>query len=1191
MFGLDAGSSVSSASPINSAASSQMVYKYSTYSDSAFFSELLMLPGFASQCSFDIYAQLNDNLGLEWLTFASSCIGLRLGKLEFISDFAHYGEIKGLSTNSLLTQDYNILTRSFLVPSDVQLGSFFQIFKDPSKPCLTLYYTASSSEVSGILSSVNITVFDSEINSDIVIKGNSLTFQGETTIFQHYPVLLTGMTSMADPWSEVAMDIEGSLMQEGYIKPLNAYLAEFIVKKANETMTKRANAKANLDNSQELLNSLQDQFAAAEAQTNALADEYESALNEITYWNEITSNAETNYNQALQDHAISQDVVDALQSSCPTGACEQVCIPGINCTTCYNQTVLMESGKCPTYKTVTEKQVTYQYFQTKGWRYELRTYTCWGMVRVGLYCTAFSKVCTKVVCASYIEWSSKPVEIEVTKVVKEDTPCIVQVYDETAPGECCQEYPCAATVPDPQCVATKAQCQAALDAAQTQLSSDAADLTELYQTYQNAKANLTAAEVTAASKKIELDSAQQQLMILSPALETSELAFQTSQTYYDQVLQETSSSQLLIDMLSTTEDASDILSITHMSFDERIHTDTPIAFPLTISYSSAASSYQTSAVVNFESPKELVVRGFSEMVVNHFLTSANGNLNGRRKRQLITIETNNLYQQFQERCADLYNMKTYFTQIASTMNSSMKSLEQTLFLIHNISDAADSLMNSSKSIPELEEVYSAFASNASNASSSLAALAETNAFPRWQTTMQLLHNSSVTVGGYPCVGFSDCLQVAADVVQVLLEDSPGDDAYTLLTELLGNKDGLLELGYVKDLTLQEALSRLDYMVSIINATHGLGYWCAEPPEIVENPPLEVNISIGAMFTLACRANSSLPTTYQWKKDGLLLNVPKKEVLTFLNVQMVEAGNYSCVASNAVGSTSSLATRVNVYYAPIFNGTITDTESIEGNDNGVNLACDAHSWPPPGWRWLYRASSSDDWKEVEGVDVNVLPLDNPSLEDEGWYMCVAENWMGNATSDPIYLTILPVAIVRIKYPITFEVDYSGQLSQDQQTDSGSTLELNLEPIVTALETSLGLNLTQIENMEVVSVNDTANQFSISLDLIMPQLVPFDLPAMTFEDLLQFATPAMMEVMEAAVLLPQVLTEPGISITTDEGQYQIVNTSLVFGTRAFTCPQGYRLHDSLILCGKYSNVCFMYKTVPLYFIVILLLVNVY
>ena len=188
-----------------------MTYKYSTYSDGAFFSELFMLPGFASQCPFDIYVQLNDNFGVEWLTFASSCIGLRLGKLEFISDFAHYGEVKGLSTQSTLTQDYIILTRSFLNPPDLQLGSFFQIFQHPSNPCLTLYYTSSSSDVSGILASVNITVFDSEINSDVVIEGSSLTFQGATTIFQHYPVLITGSTSTTDPWSDIAMDIEGSL--------------------------------------------------------------------------------------------------------------------------------------------------------------------------------------------------------------------------------------------------------------------------------------------------------------------------------------------------------------------------------------------------------------------------------------------------------------------------------------------------------------------------------------------------------------------------------------------------------------------------------------------------------------------------------------------------------------------------------------------------------------------------------------------------------------------------------------------------------------------------------------------------------------------------------------------------------------------------------------------------------------------
>ena len=188
----------------------------------------------------------------------------------------------------------------------------------------------------------------------------------------------------------------------------------------------------------------------------------------------------------------------------------------------------------------------------------------------------------------------------------------------------------------------------------------------------------------------------------------------------------------------------------------------------------------------------------------------------------------------------------------------------------------------------------------------------------------------------------------------------------------------------KNLTLNDADSRLQQIAGIMDRLNDIEYWCAGLPEFTKNPTAEVNISVSKTLSLVTSVHQSdLPVSYQWKRNGVLLSGQQYNTLTLPNIQMVDSGKYECLATTDKGTVTSLPSTVNVYYAPVFNLTLTSSVVREGNENGVNFACDAHSWPPPIWSWYTRPNTSVEWQRIPELDSNFLPLLNPHLDQEGW----------------------------------------------------------------------------------------------------------------------------------------------------------------------------------------------------------------
>jgi len=99
-----------------------------------------------------------------------------------------------------------------------------------------------------------------------------------------------------------------------------------------------------------------------------------------------------------------------------------------------------------------------------------------------------------------------------------------------------------------------------------------------------------------------------------------------------------------------------------------------------------------------------------------------------------------------------------------------------------------------------------------------------------------------------------------------------------------------------------------YTVKVSNANGSILSAAAElsvlgPPAITTEPQSQT-VGVGATVTFLVTATGAAPLSYQWSSDGQPLPGATNASLTLTNVIRVEAGSYSVVVSNAVGSVTS-----------------------------------------------------------------------------------------------------------------------------------------------------------------------------------------------------------------------------------------------------------------------------------------------
>ncbi|XP_055948043.1 fibroblast growth factor receptor 2-like isoform X1 [Argiope bruennichi] len=203
----------------------------------------------------------------------------------------------------------------------------------------------------------------------------------------------------------------------------------------------------------------------------------------------------------------------------------------------------------------------------------------------------------------------------------------------------------------------------------------------------------------------------------------------------------------------------------------------------------------------------------------------------------------------------------------------------------------------------------------------------------------------------------------------------------------------------------------DHLNAERNSSNFAPYFTGQMNQLIAHPA-------GAAAVLKCSASAVPPPSIEWFKNGTPMVkysrkfdkevVFRKFSLVMDQLDTSDAGNYTCVVTNPVGSVSftfKLDVQERVSHRPIFQEAPANQTVVVGGR--AKFECKFISDLQPRVIWLrhfaVNGSYSDQSelpyiKPVTSTDTNetdpyVLVIQNVSFEDEGYYTCLAANEIG------------------------------------------------------------------------------------------------------------------------------------------------------------------------------------------------------
>ncbi len=182
-----------------------------------------------------------------------------------------------------------------------------------------------------------------------------------------------------------------------------------------------------------------------------------------------------------------------------------------------------------------------------------------------------------------------------------------------------------------------------------------------------------------------------------------------------------------------------------------------------------------------------------------------------------------------------------------------------------------------------------------------------------------------------------------------------------------------------------------------------------PVQITTQPAAQV-LAAGANATFAVGATGSAPLGYQWRFFGVNLPGATNSALTVIGVQPTDAGPYSVVVTNSVGSTNSVAVQLTVNVPPVISvSPLSQTNAVGDN---VNFTVSAKGTAPLGYQWRLNGANL-----TTGTN-DTLTLSNVQLGQAGSYVVVVSNAGGAVTSAPL-------AVLTVNVPPSIQTQPASQ----------------------------------------------------------------------------------------------------------------------------------------------------------------------
>jgi Immunoglobulin I-set domain/Immunoglobulin domain len=189
-------------------------------------------------------------------------------------------------------------------------------------------------------------------------------------------------------------------------------------------------------------------------------------------------------------------------------------------------------------------------------------------------------------------------------------------------------------------------------------------------------------------------------------------------------------------------------------------------------------------------------------------------------------------------------------------------------------------------------------------------------------------------------------------------------------------------------------------------------------------PTNRTVAAGSCVVFAVQAGGSPPYGYRWKKgtvalgDGPNVTGAASASLSLCNVQTGDAGTYSCVVTNGVGSVTSTAATLTVNNPPLITSQPTNRTIAVGGSASFTVV--ATGTGPLAYQWKKGTATVANGAGISGASTPTLTITGAQLAQAGDYTVIITNSVGSATSSPAVLVVQPLQPVIVNQPVALVV---------------------------------------------------------------------------------------------------------------------------------------------------------------------------
>ena len=1086
-------------------------------------------------CPVDGFLSLDEALGINNFTIQSDCLQVSIGQIHLPSAFNH-------AVHFVNDGGKAVLILSELKLAKASIGNFIHIYANSQHhAALELMYKSQLSSLAGFIRNVNISIFDSEIKTDLFVDDSVMAFNGQTTIFKYFDVDVNGTVSTEYDIDSMRMHVSIEFIdrQNTFKKNLTENLNSHVNIEYNQITEKHANAENRLQNSETTMNELNAILQQIQSDKITLLqskDYYNESINSLQ---RLVQELNGTFKTALLAYSNAHGTPSILaEEFCLENECQHISESQSACSSCYSAITVSEQALCNEVVTKQRTVIRYRPVELTSQRYESRCYPCWSLLWYNI--PFFSKHnCCFTESVPYLYNSTEPYTITEYYSESRKVACMNKHTQEHMLEMCCEEDGIIYTSPNISCTIEDALCRRIQLENLRELVPTDSDLILHYENYASAKTNLTVSELEYSLVNKRITTLDHEYKLINNIKQNLLLAKAAQKQTKDIISKE---AEIFSPLYNNENNIVKPFKIISISSNSVLQTQTPLVMPVQIKLSHDGEIIEMTIVIDFKKSIETLYR----QVSNEILLQVLGINQSRRKREAAIVVEDD---EFSIICQELFGMESFVYQIADSLNSSFSAFQLNAeHLKQNIS---------SNNIDDFGKLYDSIRKHIEFRNSTLNRFLEILSdfsFLQWQISTDQIYSDVIDVSGngLECAGLADCLlSVIYDLI-IIIEDTRLPEAEHIKQNILSIKNNVVAVGMKPNNTLAEANQSLNALLDIFADLRKLKYWCSEPPRFAEQLPLTLDVPFGETLKLSCNIISNLPVQYIWKRNAIILQSNTNE-LTINDMDTSDNGEYMCIATNSAGTATSLATQVNVLSAPVLNLTLeTSYEVYENYDNGIRFVCDAHSLPVASWKWFYQSKLSATPMEIEDETESTMIIGIPQLSHEGWYTCMAYNEIGNASSNPSFLLVLPAEIASIQYSFEIELSTTDRTSEI----TGQSIENELRQIIQST--------TDIYNFLFTRRN--MNSFHISFTLSTSSTLRA-MKGRSMEEIMAVVTPSVEELESNRDTLSSVFATSSkfiIIASTDSVSFTTDSSSI--GSRQVVCPEGFEVSSNRIICSQ-------------------------